>query len=61
MNFCPQCNSKMRTGKKRTVGSQVRRHRYCKCGYADRAYYTPEVLVRTERVLTRTDTSPKAP
>ncbi len=55
MNRCPQCNTKMRTGKNRRVGDELFRYRSCAaCGHRDRAWYQPEKLIRIEPVLTRT-------
>ena len=55
MNYCPRCNAKMRTGKRRDIGDELFRYRSCTaCDYRDRAWFVPEKLVRIEPVLTRT-------
>lgn len=53
---CPKCGGKLKSGKMRTVGSQIRRYRSCACGYSEKAYFQPETLLRIV-VLQRTNST----
>ena len=54
MTPCPSCSAPMKLGKREVHAGEVSRYRRCRCGYVDRAWYQPEMLLRTETVRQRT-------
>lgn len=48
-HLCPVCGGRLKLHAKRLVGDAITRNRDCVlCGYADRAWYQPEIITRTE-------------
>lgn len=51
---CPQCGERLRHGRTTRVGHNIARRRDCAaCGYADRAIYQPEIILKTLKVRRR--------